>query len=213
MGGSRRTRSSKPRGSSQPPSGSTTTLHGYFKPSSMSEDERDKMAPTAPASSARQSPQRSSASPPLLQSTADLDQETEDRRSRGSAAVSPLPPLPAQGKHPCPPQDVLLGLTANPYTQCSQAFPQLLRTMSDPSISLGGTASPTPSLQLSDFPPLPGPENMRDIGLVSGMNYDRDTLQPMFGPPLSPLSRSDKPAIIPPGQQSKDQARQNHMPR
>lgn len=97
--------------------------------------------------------------------------------------MSPPPPLPEQGKHPGPLQDPSLGLFTNSYTQCSQAYPQLLRTMSDPSLSLGGTATPTPSLQPSDFPPLPGQGNTGDMGQLSEMNFDGNTLQTYFGPP------------------------------
>lgn len=154
MGGNRRTRSSKPRGPSVPPSRSSATLWEYFEPPSGSDDGMDKMALLPCAFSTR--PQQPPNSPPLLypQSNLVLDWERSGLRSQDPGGVSPSQPYAPQDGLQHDPQDTIQGLTAASYTQCSEAYPCLLRMASDPALSMGRAVSPSPSLNSGDFSPL-----------------------------------------------------------
>lgn len=185
MGGNRRTRSSRTRGSSQPPSGSAATIRTYFNQPPMSEDERDKMAPAASSSATRPQRQQPSAAPSTLHNNEEQNRGIDGLSGQGTTAVSPPPPLPAHETPRSTPRDTLPGRPAPSYTQCSEAFPQLLRSLSDPYLPQGGTISPTPSLQPSDFPPLPDPEGDWSSDRGQGTHHGRFTPQQVHGPPPS----------------------------
>ena len=143
MGGSRTTRSTKARGSSQPPPGSSTTFERYFKPPDMPPGEGDKMAPDAATfntgTSPPRSPQTSHPEPSPTRSQTSASSESPDGSQQ---RVSGTP-------HPCPPaadhaaQAATIPDPRDRDTQCTGAFPRLLRTAQDQGIKRG------PALPLS----------------------------------------------------------------
>lgn len=159
MGKSRTTRSAAARGSSLPPPGSSSDLRSFFPPTDMPQTGTAKMAPDPSAAylqrSARNSPTpHSPQRTPIDPGSAPLDSTTG---LRNPGAVSPPSRSPPHEASQQGPQDTMPPSLPQQYTQCSEAFPRLLRTASDPCLHGTEPDSPTSSVLSMDFPALPAP--------------------------------------------------------
>lgn len=96
------------------------------------------------------------------------------------------------------PQPSMLPASSQHYTQCSAAFPGLLRAASDPYLQEQTPLFPTPSALSQDFPPLPGPayppvEVRPESGDDNGILWAMAASSPP--PKAQRLSRSRDPSV------------------
>lgn len=112
-----------------------------------------KMVLAATTSSMRSPPPPDSQTPALLRSSsASAWMETRPLPTP-MVTVSDSPNSTSQGAASYGPQPAPLGLTEASYTQCTDAYPRLLRKASDPGLPTGDPSSPAPSEEAEDFPP------------------------------------------------------------
>lgn len=81
----------------------------------------------------------------------------------------------------------------SPYTQCTDAYPCLLRATSDPGMQDGSPVSPTPSYGAEDFLALQGPTHSQaypdSAGGSKPYHYDRPATVSPQGPKAITLQR------------------------
>lgn len=117
------------------------------------------MAPVTSAPHHRSSSQAPQPAPDRLQHAGDppLEKAISQESIPHTTAVSPSPHAGVQTAQTHGPPSATLPISAPPYTQCSAAFPRLLRATSDPQIQSQDPASPLSSDLSQDYPPLPRP--------------------------------------------------------